>query len=68
MAQEVLSHHKVIAEDSIKMTDLSGSHIGPSKSLKATAKTCPQDITEGNKDTQTKKQKATERIQFAAIC
>jgi len=68
MAQEVLSHHKVIAEDSIEMTDLSGSHVGPGKSLEATAKTCPQDVTEGNKDTQTKKQKATERIQFAAVC
>lgn len=68
MAQEVLSHRKVIVEDPIEMTDLSGSHVGPARSLEATAKTCPQDVGEESKDTRTKKQKATERVQFAAVC
>jgi len=68
MAQEVLFHRKVIVEDPIEMTDLSTSHVGPAKSLEATAKTCPQDVTEENKDIRTKKQKATERIQFSAVC
>ena len=68
MAQEMLSHRKVIAEDLIEMNDLSGSHVGPTKSLEATAKTCPQGVMEESKDTRTKKQKATERIQFAAVC
>ena len=51
MAQEVLSHRKVIVEDPIEMTNLSESHVGPAKSLEATAKTCLQDVTEENKDT-----------------
>ena len=68
MAQEVLSHRKVIVEDPIEMTDLSGSHVGPARSLEATVKTCPQDVGEESKDTRTKKQKATERVQFAAVC
>jgi len=40
MAQEVLSHRKVIVEDTIEMTDLAGL----AKSLEATAKTCPQNV------------------------
>ena len=44
MAQEVLSHRKVIVEDPIEMTNLSASHVGPAKSLEATAKTCLQDV------------------------
>ena len=50
------------------MTNLSASHVGPVKSLEATAKTCSQDVTEENKDPRTKKQKATDRVQFAAVC
>jgi len=68
MVQEVLSHRKVIVEHPIEMTNLSASHVGPARSLKATAKTCSQDVEEENKDTRTKKQKATERVQFAAVC
>jgi len=67
MAQEVLSHRKVIVEHPIEMTNLSASHVGPAKSLEVTAKTCSQDVTEENKDTRTRKQKATERVQFAAV-
>ena len=66
MAQEELSHRKIIVEHPIEMTNLSASHAA--MSLEATAKTCPQDVTEENKDTRTKKQKATERVQFSAVC
>jgi len=68
MAQEVLSHRKVIVEHPIEMTNLSASHVGPAKSLEVTAKTCSQGVTEENKDTRTKKQKATESVQSAAVC
>jgi len=68
MAQEVLSHRKVIVEYPIEMTNLSGSRVGPAKSLSATARICSQSVAEENKDTRTKKQKATESVQFAVVC
>jgi len=71
MAQEVLSHRKVVVEDPIEMTDLPGSHAGPGPGpAGAIAKPCPQGGGRESKDTdtRTKKQKATERVQFAAVC
>jgi len=69
MAQEVLSHRKVVVEDPIEMADLPGSHAGPGPGpAGAIAKPCPQGVEGESKDTRTKKQKATERVQFAAVC
>lgn len=65
MEQEVLSHRKIAIEDPIELTDLSGPHVEPPKSLEVVAR---QDVTENTKDTRTKKQKAAEKVQFAAVC
>lgn len=75
---EALSHRRVTAEDPIEMTNLSGSHpVTPSKSLEAGSASDKKDVTEetveangkaDKLDTRTKKQKAAENVQFAALC